>query len=371
MIAAGLAIFFFARSIADLTAAWSIRWAERRNLLAEVNERSSHKAPTPRVGGIGLMAGVCAVFALVAFLMVAGGAVPFGIAISPEELDWLPFAGIVFPAALAFALGFFDDQSDPPALLKLGGQLLIAIIPPICGLRVQYFHIPPMTEIAEVPYLLSIALSAGWILLVMNAVNFMDGINGLAGRFAFWLGGFLFFIGAFISGASPLIPLGAGLAGAAHGFLKHNFPTAKTFMGDCGSQPLGFLAAAIGLLAGQFPTTFPITLTAYSLIISVFLFDVLYTLIRRTMQGENLLKAHRSHLYQRHLIATGENHAFTHDFLEMRLIITGFLGTAYVVYGSAPGNTILQAAFLAGVAATLADYAIRTFQAEKRVQNAA
>jgi UDP-N-acetylmuramyl pentapeptide phosphotransferase/UDP-N-acetylglucosamine-1-phosphate transferase len=123
----------------------------------------------------------------------------------------------------------------------------------------------------------------------------MDGSDGLAGGMT--VAGFgVYAVAAFAGGLTELSILGAAIAGAAAGFLIWNFHKARIFMGDSGSVPLGFLAAALGLLgwqAGTWPMWFPV------LVFSPFIADASMTLLKRYLRGEKLSQAHRSHYYQR------------------------------------------------------------------------
>ncbi len=151
---------------------------------------------------------------------------------------------------------------------------------------------------------LALAYQGPWFLLVpallaiiwmINLYNFMDGSDGLAGGMS--IAGFgTYAVAAYGGGLMELSVLAAALAGAAAGFLIWNFHKARIFMGDSGSVPLGFLAAALGLLGwqeGVWPMWFPV------LVFSPFIADASVTLVKRYLRGERLSQAHRSHYYQR------------------------------------------------------------------------
>ena len=150
----------------------------------------------------------------------------------------------------------------------------------------------------ELPLLLALPLAFVWIALVTNVYNFMDGIDGLAASQAVIAGLALLAAGAIVG--NPLIGITAGLiAAASAGFLVHNLPPARLFMGDVGSTFLGFSFAALALLGnlgvggGRLPIEFGIV------ILAPFLFDSIVTLARRVARGERWYAAHRSHYYQR------------------------------------------------------------------------
>ena len=233
------------------------------------NERSLHSAPVPRVGGIALMAGVLSGWALLA---------PF--------LAWW----IALPATGLFALSLLDDVRGLSPRTRLAAHFLAALLA-VSGAGVPLLWF--------VPALLFIA----WM---TNLYNFMDGSDGLAGGMAlFGFGGYG--IGAWLAGDAMFALLNFSVAAAALGFLVFNFHPARVFMGDAGSIPLGFLAAAFGVAgwqAGHWPFWFPL------LVFSPFAVDATFTLLKRALRGEKLSQAHRSHYYQR-MVRMGWGHRNT------------------------------------------------------------
>jgi UDP-N-acetylmuramyl pentapeptide phosphotransferase/UDP-N-acetylglucosamine-1-phosphate transferase len=233
------------------------------------NERSLHNRPVPRVGGIALMAGVLC-----------------GWAMLMQSWVWW----IVLPVAGLFALSLVDDMRSLSAGTRLTGHFIAALIA-LSGAGV------PM------PWLVPVLLFMVWM---TNLYNFMDGSDGLAGGMAF--SGFVGYgVGAWLGGNEAFALLNFSVAAAALGFLVFNFHPAKVFMGDAGSIPLGFLAAAFGVWgwqAGYWPIWFPL------LVFSPFVVDATLTLLKRVRRGEKLSQAHRSHYYQR-LVQMGCGHRNT------------------------------------------------------------
>lgn len=225
------------------------------------NNRSLHKQPTPRIGGLGIMAGIAVASA------------------------WRGDA-VLLPAILgAFALSgvsLTDDVRGLPVRIRLLVQFLVAT-----------------------GCLIAIGLT-GWALLagtlgvvwMTNVYNFMDGADGLAGGMAV-IGFAALAVGAWLGGAPELAVFCAAIAAAALAFLWFNFAPARLFMGDAGSIPLGFLAAALGILGARqsaWPWAFPL------LVFSPFIVDATVTLVRRALRGEKIWQAHRSHYYQRTIL---------------------------------------------------------------------
>lgn len=256
--------------------AWLAVAALRRSTAAarladRPNERSLHARPTPRVGGLGIVVALAAA----------------GI--------WLPLGGLalVFLAAFALALlSFADDLRSLPVLVRLAAHGLAAAV------ATAMLPLP-----AGPPGWL--AAAAAWLAIawMTNLFNFMDGADGLAGGMAA-IGFGAFSLAAALRGDAALALACAAIASASVGFLAHNFPPARVFMGDAGSIPLGFLAAALGVHgvgSGAWSAAFPL------LVFSPFIVDATVTVMRRLARGERIWIAHRSHAYQR-LVLAGWTH---------------------------------------------------------------
>jgi UDP-GlcNAc:undecaprenyl-phosphate GlcNAc-1-phosphate transferase len=238
-------------------------------LLDIPNARSLHSVPTPRTGGIALMAGILSGWMLLI-----------------QSMAWW----IVLPTLGLFVLSLVDDMRSLTAKTRLIGHFAAAILVPL-GAGVDW------------PWLLPVLLLIVWM---TNLYNFMDGSDGLAGGMALF--GFSFYgIAGLMNGNEAFAMLNFSIGAAALGFLYHNFHPAKVFMGDAGSIPLGFLAAAFGVWGWQlgiWPFWFPI------LVFSPFVADATVTLFKRTRRGEKITQAHRSHYYQR-LVQLGWGHRNT------------------------------------------------------------
>ncbi len=232
------------------------------------NERSLHTRPVPRVGGIGVVAGLCA-----SLLAVEG----FGLVVG-------------LTMALA-ALSLVDDWRHLPAVVRLSGHLAASTAFCLLTLDAGLF-----AQIALI-------VAVGWM---TNLYNFMDGSDGLAGGMA--VTGFgTYAIAAWLAGDPDLAVVSACIVAATLVFLRFNFHPAKIFMGDVGSIPLGFLAAALGILGtqrGLWPWWFA------PVVFAPFVADASLTLLRRLVRGEKVWRAHRSHYYQR-LVLMGWGHRRT------------------------------------------------------------
>ncbi len=275
------------------------------------NARSSHWRPTPRGGGLGIMATCLGATALLA-------------AVTGVWTAWL-VCGTV--GGLAF-VSFWDDRVALSWRVRLGGHLVAAALGAL--------WLRPDTGAASwwlVPLL--VLLLAGHA----NAFNFMDGINGLAGGQAVVaaLGLAVLAVGREGAVVHPAGVLAVVLAGAAAGFLPHNFPRARMFMGDVGSVPIGF---ALMLLSAWLARDRGLSAWVPLLAIqSGFILDAGLTLARRWWRGESVQEAHREHFYQR-LVRSGWTHpAATGSFLA---VSSGVSAAALALAWSdrAPGWTI-------------------------------
>jgi UDP-N-acetylmuramyl pentapeptide phosphotransferase/UDP-N-acetylglucosamine-1-phosphate transferase len=171
-----------------------------------------------------------------------------------------------------------------------------------------------------------VALAIVW---VTNLYNFMDGSDGLAGGMTLF--GFFFYgVAAWLQGDVAFAGLNWSVAAASLAFLLFNFHPARIFMGDAGSIPLGFLAAAFGLLgwhAGYWPMWFPV------LVFSPFILDASVTLVKRLLRGENIWQAHREHYYQR-LVRLGWGHRRTALVGYVLMVLVGGSATWVIGLGS-------------------------------------
>jgi UDP-N-acetylmuramyl pentapeptide phosphotransferase/UDP-N-acetylglucosamine-1-phosphate transferase len=247
-----------------LASGWAVRIA-----LDLPNERSLHAAPVPRIGGI-VLVGV----ALVAAAMAAPALRP-----------------VLAIAACLALISAWDDRHGLPVASRFALHLVAATV-------------AAFLLLVDAPVWLAVLL-----LLVMawsmNLYNFMDGSDGLAGGMA--LIGFGAMGLAAIGSAPALAVACLCIAGAAGGFLWHNFHPARVFLGDAGSIPLGFLAASLGVagwVGGSWPAWFPVV------VFSPFVVDASLTLAFRVMRGQKPWQAHREHAYQR-MVAGGLGHRRT------------------------------------------------------------
>ncbi|MEQ1591158.1 MAG: glycosyltransferase family 4 protein [Thiobacillaceae bacterium] len=231
------------------------------------NDRSLHVTPTPRFGGIGIMAGV-----LAATLLIQSSALLY----------------IILGAAALAAISLLDDFKNLPVSWRFLAHIVVAIA---CLLTLPGLNVGGL-------------IIATLVLVWMtNLYNFMDGADGMAGGMAV-IGFGALTVAAWLAGAPELALLCAAIAASTLAFLRFNFPPARLFMGDTGSIPLGFLAAALavyGVLHGYWSILFPL------MVFSPFIVDASVSLTKRGLRGEKIWHAHRDHYYQR-LVRMGWSH---------------------------------------------------------------
>jgi len=280
------------------------------------NARKAHDRPTPKGGGVGIV---------VAFML--GMAVLYGFAEFSRIADPY-FRGVILAAFAIAVVSFLDDLRDWPFLVKLAAQLCAALTAIASGLYVSSVHLPFWGEV-QLGVLGAVATLV-WIIFATNAMNFIDGLNGLAAGVTLIASLFLAFIaqsqaGWFVYFAAMV--LAAGIIG----FLPFNFPRARIFMGDVGSQFCGFMLAMLVVAAARFGHV-DMSLLLVPLMIHGVLFDVAFTLVRRVLNGDRITRPHRSHLYQ---IA----HRSGMDARLIALVHWGFAalgGTLALVFVAAP-----------------------------------
>ncbi len=274
IVVAGLATFV----AAYVSALIAVR---ARVLLDRPNSRSSHDRATPRSGGVAIYAAWAAGMAIVAALLR-----------DPDALQMT--VKLVLIAGFVLFLGLADDVFAPKAFVKLAGQVAAAA---------AFVAIFGALERAPVPFVGEVALGAYaapltvfCIVGFMNAFNFMDGVNGIAASCgAFVLAGLA--VASAYAGSTYWAVAALLCATALVAFLPVNFPKGRLFMGDNGSQTVGFLLAAIAVAAAKEPGAATSALFAPVAILA-FLFDVAFTLGHRIARRQNIAAAHREHLYQ-------------------------------------------------------------------------
>lgn len=274
------------------------------------DNRRMHKRPIPRLGGLAIIFGF-----MVSILC-------FG-----EMTKSL--AATLIGAMIIAVMGIVDDVKALDAKPKFLIQIIAALIVVLCGeLRIKVFTNPIIWS--GLPYIVlpewvSIVFSVLWIVFITNAVNFIDGLDGLAAGVSAIMTVSMVFIAGRLGEYSVAI-IGTALMGACFGFLPYNFNPAKIFMGDTGSTFLGFILATLSI-QGVFKSYAVISFAVPLLILGLPLFDAIFAMIRRIMKGQSPMHADRGHLHHR-LIDMGFSQKQTVFIL---YAISGVLGITAVI----------------------------------------
>jgi len=254
----------------------AVRLARVIGAVDEPRARGLSDRPLPRLGGVAIFAGVLG--SAVAFLPLDGR-----------------FGAILLGAAIITAVGALDDVVELSAPVKLAGQSAAALVPVLDGVRVSDFTLPFVhrVELGD----LGIPLTLAGIVLIMNVVNFSDGVDGLAaGVCAIAAGAFV--VIAFDLQRAGAAVLAAIIAGAALGFLVHNFHPATVFMGDCGSNLLGLLLACVAV-EGTVKTQAILALIFPLIVLAVPFLDTTFVVLKRMKYRRPVYEADREHFHHR------------------------------------------------------------------------
>ena len=262
---------------------------------AQPQHHHTHKGVIPRIGGVGIVLGFVVTYLLCFFLL--------------DEADdrSLQHYCVTAGAIGAFLLGFVDDLCPLGAKLKLLIQIGIGLVAYYCGLSVERVAFPLFGLELELGFL-GILVTVFWYVALMNLINLIDGLDGLAGGIGLMLMVLLAFL-SFSKGSAFSFILSLGMIGALLGFLFHNFPPAKVYMGDSGAYMIGFVIGAISLLNSEKGAVLA-ALVAPILALALPIVDVGYAILRRGIKGLPLFRPDREHIHHR-LIRTGLSHRNT------------------------------------------------------------
>ncbi|MFE5852238.1 MraY family glycosyltransferase [Streptomyces sp. NPDC056500] len=315
------------------------KFAIATGAMPEIRARDVHREPTPRLGGIAMFFGLCA------GLLVADHLQNLN---SVFELSNEPRA-LLSGAALIWIIGVLDDKFEIDALIKLGGQMIAAGVMVVQGLTILWIPVPGVGTVSLTSWqgtLLTVAL----VVISINAVNFVDGLDGLAAGMvclaaaAFFLYAYRIWFSYGIEAAAPATLFTAILMGMCLGFLPHNMHPARIFMGDSGSMLIGLVLSAAAIsVTGQvdpdalkiffegstrqathaaLPVFIPLLLPLT--IIAIPVADLVLAIVRRTWNGQSPFAADRGHLHHR-LLQIGHSHS--------RAVLIMYFWSALIAFG--------------------------------------
>ena len=271
------------------------------------DERRMHKKPMPRFGGIAIYLGIMA--ALAVFALKDKG-----------------ITSVMTGCTLIYMLGLIDDLKDLKPLVKLCGQIVCATVVYIMGVRIKFitnYFGPGNMAFGDVACFIITVL---WLIAITNAVNLIDGLDGLAAGIAaisaLCIGYVAYIHGQYV----PTLAMMA-IAGAALGFLPYNFNPAKIFMGDSGSELLGFSIAAVSILGTVKSATIVVVIIP-ALVLGLPIFDTVMAIFRRLAKHQSIGTADKDHLHHRIMKAGfGQKRA-----VMILYCISGIMGIVAVLY---------------------------------------
>lgn len=261
----------------------------------QVQHHHTHSGAIPRIGGVGIVTAFGLIY-LLCFIFLD----------YRDNTSIINYA-VAVGAIGAFVLGFIDDFRPLSAKTKFGAQVLLALLAYYCGLSIEQVKVP-FTESHLQLGVFGIVVTVFWFVAIMNIINLIDGLDGLAGGIGLMLMLLLVYLsfqkGTLISGILAL-----GMTGALIGFLFHNFPPARVYMGDSGAYLIGYVIAALSLMNAEKGTVLA-ALLAPTLALALPIADVGFAMLRRAMQGLPIFRPDREHIHHR-LLRSGLSHRNT------------------------------------------------------------
>ena len=267
------------------------------------DERRMHKKSMPKFGGPAVILGflVSTIYLLIVISMEKTINL-FGV-----EEYWKKLLGFLVGIGIISAFCVVDDIKTIKPITKLIGQVLAGIAAVIAGIRIEGVTLP-FLNFPEMHQVTSVILTIAWVVIVTNAINLIDGLDGLSSGISVISAVSLLIIFVLNGSSMVSVILITALAGALVGFLPFNFSPAKTFIGDTGSNFLGYALAIISIL-GSAKTYTAAVIVLPLIVLGLPIFDTLFAIIRRIIRGKSIkavFKADKGHLHHK-LVARGYN----------------------------------------------------------------
>lgn len=284
------------------------------------DDRRVHDVPTPRIGGIAVFFGFAfALFAVLGFSLASPFAlIPSAVHASPaQQIDILGdqfdevrrLVGLLFGGLLILGVGIWDDIMHMRPRNKLIAQVIVAAISMLYGFVIPGITNPfdhnPSTNWIDFPLWMGIPITLIWYVGLMNAINFLDGLDGLLSGVAAISSVFLFVIA--VLHTNPVVALVViALAGATLGFLPYNFNPARIFLGDAGSLFIGYVFATVSII-GASKTAIAISLVVPFVVLALPILDTAAAIVRRASSGKKITEADRGHFHHQLIFRFGLN----------------------------------------------------------------
>ena len=306
----GLLIFGLAFAVSLLLMPVMLWLAERWVLYDEPSHRKVHNVPIPRTGGVAIMLGVVAGMLLV-------------------PMDMHTRIGVLGGCIFLGVFGLWDDLMGMRPLVKLSAQFFAELWAVGWGIQIHFVRVPfaDLTSIG----MLGIPLTIFWIILMINTINLIDGVDGLAAGITF-IAGLAILMGGFLINHSQGLLFVLALLGSLLAFLRYNFSPARIFMGDSGSMVCGYLLAAASVL-GVFKTTTTFALAMPVLALGLPLADTSLAVVRRLRAGRSIFAPDKQHVHH-WLLAKGLTQRQVAMTAYSITALLSALGVALVAHGS-------------------------------------
>ena len=294
--------FLLAFIVSFMATPYSIKIAEKIGAIdIPKDDRRMRKKSIPKLGGLAVITG----FAISLIYLISVMNIEGSINLFDENLYFKKLIGVGLGVIIITITGVIDDTKTLKPLQKLFGQVLAAIVAVSFGIRISAEDIP-FIQNTELANELSMVVTVIWIIGITNAINLIDGLDGLSSGIA--LISCISLLIIFALNYSPMIAILmiTSLIGALVGFLPFNFSPAKTFIGDTGSNFLGYILSIVSIL-GVAKTYTAVVIALPMLVLGLPIFDVVWAIIRRVIKGKSIkaiFKADKGHLHHR-LIARG------------------------------------------------------------------
>ena len=275
--------------VSYITVPWAIKFANKKGIIdnPKQDDRRVHKAPTPRVGGIAIVAGV--MISLLAFFIAT---IFLDIKVDTRLI------GYVLGAIVIITMGFVDDVVSLRPLYKFLLQIIAGMIIYVFGISIAGVKIPFLFPQIIDFGIFAFPITLIWVLAITNAVNLIDGLDGLAAGISSIASISLLVIFTLIGSPIEALVIAIGLVGATIGFLPYNFNPAKTFMGDTGSNFLGFTLATVSIM-GMAKGYTVLAIVAPLIVCGVPVFDMVFAIIRRLIKRQKLTAPDKGHIHHR------------------------------------------------------------------------
>ena len=302
------AAFAIAAVVTGLATPLVVRLAIRLGIVDDDGHaRRMHPSPKPRVGGIAVFFGFA--FALFAVLGVSLAS-PLGLLPAADQFDAVhKLVGLLFGSLLILGVGIWDDVMQMRARNKFIAQIIVALISMLYGFVIPGINNPfdhnPGTNWIDFPLAIGIPLTLLWYVGMMNAINFLDGLDGLLTGVAAISSVFLFVIS--VVHGNPIVALVvAALIGAALGFLPYNFNPARIILGDAGSLFIGYVFATVSII-GASKTAIAVSVVVPLLVLALPVLDTAAAIVRRARSGRRITEADRDHFHHQLIFRFGLN----------------------------------------------------------------